>query len=89
MGLLAGKRATTNITAVAPSTLYELTKADLMPILGARPEIAQELSRAMAEWLETGRGLTTAELDRTLPTKGSSAWFSQHIRRLFELSITN
>jgi CRP-like cAMP-binding protein len=89
MGLLAGKRATTNITAVAPSTVYELTKADLTPILEVRPEIAQELSRAMAQRLETGRGLTTAELDRTIPTKGSSAWFSQHIRRLFERSITN
>jgi hypothetical protein len=29
------------------------------------------------------------ELDKTIPTRGSSAWFSQHIRRLFELSITN
>jgi CRP-like cAMP-binding protein len=89
MGLLADKRATANITAVAPSTVYELTKADLKPILEASPEIAQELSRAMAQRLETGRGLTTAELDRTLPTRGSSAWFSQHIRRLFELGITN
>jgi CRP-like cAMP-binding protein len=89
MGLLAGKRATANITAVAPSTVYELTKADLKPILESRPEIAQELSRAMAQRLEAGRGLMTVELDRTLPTRGSSAWFSQHIRRLFELSITN
>ena len=89
MGLLASKRATANITAVAPSTVFELTKEDLKPILEARPEIAQELSRAMAERLETGRGLTTAELDRTLPTRGSSAWFSQHIHRLFNLRITN
>jgi CRP-like cAMP-binding protein len=89
MGLLADKHATANITAVAPSTVYELTKTDLKPILEARPEITQELSRAMAQRLETGRGLTTAELDRTLPTKGSSAWFSQHIRRLVQLSITN
>ena len=36
MGLLAGKGATANITAVAPSTVYELTKADLRPILEAR-----------------------------------------------------
>src|SRR5208282_2302252 len=79
MGLLAGKRSTANITALAPSTVYELTKADLRPILEARPEIAQELSRAMAQRLETGRGLTTVELDRTVPTRGSSAWFSQHI----------
>jgi CRP-like cAMP-binding protein len=89
MGLLAGKRATANITAVAPSTVYELTKADLKPILEARPEIAQELSRAMAQRLEAGRGLTTIELDRTVPARGSSAWLSRHIRKLFELSITN
>ena len=89
MGLLADRYATANITAVAPSTVYELTKADLKPILEARPEIPQELSRATAQRLETGRGLTTAELDRTIPTRGSNAWFSQHIRRLFELSITN
>src|ERR1700748_897268 len=89
MGLLAGKPATANITAVAPSSVYELTKADLKPILEARPEIAQELSRAMAQRLETGRGLTTAELDRTLPTRESSAWFSQHIRRLVQHTITN
>jgi small-conductance mechanosensitive channel/CRP-like cAMP-binding protein len=89
MGLLASQRATGNITALAPSTVYELTKADLKPILEGRPEIAQELSRAMAQRLEMGRGLTTAELDRTLTTRGSSAWFSQNIRRLFELSITN
>jgi hypothetical protein len=43
----------------------------------------------MAQRLETGRGLTTAELDRTLPTRGSSAWFSRHIHRLFDLRITN
>ena len=89
MGLLAGKHATASITAVAPSTVYELTKADLKPILEASPEIAQELSRAMAQRLETGHGLTTAELDKTIPTRGSSAWFSQHIRRLFEVSIKN
>jgi CRP-like cAMP-binding protein len=89
MGLLADRQATANITAAAPPTVYELTKADLKPILEARPEIAQELSRAMAQRLETGRGLTTAELDRTIPARGSSAWFSQHIRRLFELSTTN
>ena len=89
MGLLAGKRTTANITALAPSTVYELAKADLRPVLEARPEITQELSRAMAQRLEASGGLTTVELDTTVPTRGSSAWFSQHIRRLFEVSITN
>ena len=85
MGLLAGKRTTANITALARSTVYELTKADLRPILEARPEIAQEMSRAMAQRLETGRGLTT----ETVPARGSSAWLSMQMRRLFELKITN
>jgi len=89
MGLLAGKRSTANITALAPSTVYELTKADLRPILEARPEIAQELSRAMAQRLEAGRGLTTVELDKTGPARGSSAWLSMQMHRLFELRITN
>jgi len=88
MGLLAGKGATANITALAPSTVYELTKADLRPILEARPEIVQELSRVVAQRLEAGRGLTT-ELDKTVPARGSSAWLSMQVRRLFELSITN
>jgi CRP-like cAMP-binding protein len=33
----------------APSTVYELAKTDLAPILEARPQIAQELSRALAQ----------------------------------------
>jgi CRP-like cAMP-binding protein len=89
MGFLADKPTISNITALAPTTVYELTKADLRPILEARPEIAQELCRAMAQRLEASGGLTTVELDTTVPTRGSSAWFSQHIRRLFEVSITN
>ena len=38
MGLLADRQATANITAAAPPTVYELTKADLKPILEARPD---------------------------------------------------
>ena len=43
----------------------------------------------MAQRLEAGRGLTTVELDKTGPAKGSSAWLSMQMHRLFELSITN
>lgn len=89
VGLLTGRRATANIIALAPSTVYELTKADLGPILEARPEIAQELCRAMAQRLEAGRGLTTVELDKTVPAKGSSAWLSMQMHRLFEPSTAN
>ena len=57
MGLLAGTPASATIAALTPSIVYELTKADLRPVLEARPEIAQELSRAMAQRLAAGRGL--------------------------------
>jgi len=43
----------------------------------------------MAQRLEAGRALTTVELDKTVPARGSSAWLSMQMHRLFELSITN
>ena len=89
MGLLADKSTIANIAALAPSTVYELTKADLRPILKARPEIVQELSRVVAQRLEAGRGLSIVELDKTVPARGSSAWLSMQVHRLFELNITN
>jgi small-conductance mechanosensitive channel/CRP-like cAMP-binding protein len=86
MGLLAGTPAGANITALAPSIVYELTKANLRPILDARPQIAQELSRELAQRLDAGRALPAAEFAKTASTRGSSAWLSQQMHRLFELS---
>ena len=48
MGLLADKPTIANITALALATVYELSKADLRPILEARPDIAQRLE--FAQW---------------------------------------
>jgi len=47
IGLLTGASSGANIITLAPSTVYELAKTDLAPILEARPQIAQELSRAL------------------------------------------
>jgi hypothetical protein len=47
MGLLADRYATANITAAAPPTVYELTKADLKPILEA-PRSPKSLA---VQWL--------------------------------------
>jgi small-conductance mechanosensitive channel len=86
MGLLAGTPASATIAAVAPSIVYELTKTDLRPILEARPEIAQGLSRAMAQRLAAGRGLSRNDVNAAVPAKGLTAWLSVQIHRLFELS---
>jgi small-conductance mechanosensitive channel len=86
MGLLAGTPANATIAALTPSTVYELTKADLRPIVEARPEIAQELSRMLAQRLAAGRGLSRAAADEAAPAKGLSAWLSIQMHRLFELS---
>jgi CRP-like cAMP-binding protein len=74
------------ITALAPSVVYELAKADLRPTLEARPQIAQELGRVLAQRLATGRALSTADLDTTAAAEGLSAWLSQRVHRLFALN---
>jgi CRP-like cAMP-binding protein len=89
MGLLADIPTGGSITALTPCIVHELTKADLRPILEARPHIAQELSRTLAQRLAAGRGLTTVEFDKTEPTSRLSARLSSQIRRLFELSGAN
>jgi small-conductance mechanosensitive channel/CRP-like cAMP-binding protein len=86
IGLLTGSPAGGTIVTLAPSVVYELTKADLRPTLEARPQIAQELARVVAERLATGRALSTADLDTTAAATGLSAWLSQRVHRLFELN---
>jgi len=85
IGLLTGSSSGASVTALAPSIVYELSKTDLAPILEARPEIAQELSRALAHQQATGRALAAPELDKTEPTRNLNAWFSERIHELFDL----
>ncbi len=89
IGLLTGASCGASITALVPSTVYELAKMDLAPMLEARPLVAQELSRALARQQAAGRALATPELDKTEPTRRLSAWFSERIRELFELRSVN
>jgi CRP-like cAMP-binding protein len=78
-----------SVTALAPCTVYELAKMDLAPILEARPQIAHELSRALAQQQAAGRALTTAELNKAEAKGRLSAWFSERIRKLFELTSSH
>jgi signal-transduction protein with cAMP-binding, CBS, and nucleotidyltransferase domain len=84
-GLLARAASGAKTTALAPSIVYELTKDDLAPILAARHEIAQELSRALARRQAAGRSIVPADIGKAEPTAALSRWFSERIHRLFEL----
>jgi CRP-like cAMP-binding protein len=85
IGLLTGAPSNATITALTPVVAYELAKADLAPVLEARSEVAQELSRALARRQATSRG-TATEFDATVPASGLTKWFSERIHRLYNLA---
>jgi small-conductance mechanosensitive channel/CRP-like cAMP-binding protein len=85
IGLLTGAAATATITALIPTTVYELAKADLTPILEARPQASQELCRALARLQAAGRLSASPELDETMPKHRLTNWFSDRIHRLYNV----
>ena len=88
IGLLTGAPSSAKITALAPSIVYELAKQDFAPILEARRQFAQELSRALAQRQAAGRAVAAAELEKTARAASLGYWFSERIHKLFELSTT-
>jgi CRP-like cAMP-binding protein len=86
IGLLTGSASTVTVRALSPAMIYELAKIDLAPILEARPEVSQELSRALAERQVKGRSTETGELDRTVPTNRLTSWFADQIHRLYSIA---
>ena len=86
IGMLTGAPSTTKITALMPALVYELAKEDLAPVLEARPDVAHELSCALAQ-LQTDLRLTaSSELDETVPTNSLTAWFSERLHRLYDVA---
>ena len=76
IGLRAGRSA----AEVGRAATGELAKQDLVPILTARTEVAQELSHALARRQAAGRALAPAEFRKADPTVSLSAWFAEHFR---------
>jgi small-conductance mechanosensitive channel/CRP-like cAMP-binding protein len=83
IGLLTGAPSIAKITALTPVVVYELAKVDLAPILADRPEVSQELCRALAQRQAAGRSTEAAELDHTVPTSRLTSWFSDRFHRLY------
>ena len=84
MGLLTGAASTVTIKALTSATVYELAKADLAPILEARPQVAQELSHALALRQAAGRALAAVEHGDGQSTRNLSDWFAERIGKLFD-----
>jgi small-conductance mechanosensitive channel len=83
IGLLTGAPSTFRGTAFTPVVTFELAKADLAPMLKARPEIAEELSHALARVQAAGRSIARTEMENILPVKGLALWFVERFRRLY------
>jgi small-conductance mechanosensitive channel len=83
IGMLTGAGAIAKLTALIPSTVYELRKADLTPILEARPQVAQELCRALARRQAAGRLNASPELEGVVPKHRLTSWFSERLHRLY------
>jgi hypothetical protein len=81
--MLTGAGAVAKLTALIPTTVYELAKADLTPILEARPRVAQELCRALAQRQAVARD-AAPEIDQILPKHRLTSWFSERLHRLYD-----
>ena len=86
IALLTGEGAWGRITALTPTVVYELPKKDLAPILEARPQVAHELSRALAERQAAGRTVSSAEPGTSQPAANMSHWFTERLQKLFNLA---
>jgi small-conductance mechanosensitive channel/CRP-like cAMP-binding protein len=85
MGLLTGAAGKVRISALVPTTVYELAKADLKPILESRPQVAKELCRALARRQATGQLVASHELDEHVPKHRLTDWFSDRVHRLYNV----
>src|SRR6266850_1050253 len=76
IGMLTGHPAEATLKALVPIITYELAKEDLTPVLEARPEVSQELCRALAKRQVAGQLIAAAGIDKSLPPRRVAAWFS-------------
>ena len=84
IGMLTGGAAIATIRALTPVIIYEISKADLAPILKSRPQVAHELSRALARRQAAGGSTESAAL--TADANGLGAWFSERLHRFADLA---
>jgi small-conductance mechanosensitive channel len=85
IGMLTGARAQVTLKALTEVDVYELDKEDLKPVLEARPDVSQELCRALALRQAARKLLDSPEVER-LPPSHVASWFSDRLHQLFDLT---
>jgi small-conductance mechanosensitive channel/CRP-like cAMP-binding protein len=85
MSLLTGTPRSATITARTHTTLLEIHKEQLEPVLGDRPELIAELSRLQAARLVSNEGVLalSPEEQREVRAVGMAAFLGQKIRKFF------
>jgi small-conductance mechanosensitive channel/CRP-like cAMP-binding protein len=86
IGLLSGAATAARITALVPTTVYEMTKDDLAPILEARATIAQELGRELARRQAAYNSVASPEVSDLVPPNRVASWFADRLHKLFGLA---
>jgi CRP-like cAMP-binding protein len=86
IGMLTGASSTAKISALMPTTVYELAKDDLSPILEARTEVARELCNALARRQRAGELAASNELGEAVSANRLTTWFSERLHRLYDLA---
>jgi CRP-like cAMP-binding protein len=85
IGMLTGAASTGRFSALVPTTIYELAKTDLTPILEARPAVAQELCRALARRQAAAQSSASPALDENIPKHRLTEWFSDRLHKLYDV----
>lgn len=86
ISLLTGAPSAATISAVTFAVVHELAKADLVPIIEARPEVSHELGLALARRQAEGQSTASVEMDDSMPTNRLAGWFTDQIRRLYDIA---
>jgi CRP-like cAMP-binding protein len=84
-GVLTGKAAAVELAALTHVTLYEIAKESLIPLLRARPTMADELSTIFAYRQLLRRSVTDLEQPAEGDIKDLVNRVAESIRRLFSL----
>jgi len=85
IGLLTGTAAAARISALTATTVYELAKEHLTPILEARPQVAQALGRALARRQAVNASSASPEIVESIPQHKLTEWFMERLRRLHDV----
>ncbi|HEY4442914.1 MAG TPA: mechanosensitive ion channel family protein [Steroidobacteraceae bacterium] len=85
VGLLTGKPLNGELTALTRAVIYEISKDALLPLLKARPNMAEELSESLASRQLARRTVLDYQGHKEQHEDGLADRVAANIRRLFSL----